>query len=1069
MEINKASWTADDYSPLITGKAAEKLADSAIAPLVAWARGYATISSRDETKPVLSTFGMVETGNAKNTLVNQIKYVFNSGRDDEDVLVLPWYSAADVINNETSSSLKPKLVQLRPSFTVAKEGQKAPKYINGAGMTSPMELHPATPVDWPEHNTRVLITEGLPKADSALTAMIIASGVSRAELSDRAVLTLENPVANARKKLAEIMANIPREKRTLITGIVGVANWNEERDWRALHIRDRHVIVAFDADVKENYNVWQQAERIFDRITNKQGVPYILDLNSSLALSLKLKANFPAEEKLGIDDFLSHVGDWGNILDMFGDLPPAPPLPLESRFQDGDWVVVDEPDKKMVVKYSKQTDEMGNSRLVAKPQSPLIGRVVSITSTRAPREEEMTKGKMIYGVKADSSCVVEIMWLDKTGQQRTVEVSGPIEMLSERPDRWRNLKVDVPDMLHRHPKWPPAQNDALSWLGAIKAHREEETVERFAWSAMGWAPTDKGEPVFIVGDQVLGATRTDEETAQVAINDRSMPQSRDYGVIDLYPELVDPENTGEVYEPGLKRYNAQVVNDIEQIVTALCIADVWKDPAYGPLVLAAMFRPTLPVRPTTTMWLYGTPGSGKSWTAGIMMSAWQSSPGVWGAHHLPGSATDTPVAVEQAVSRTPIWVADDLAPSPDSRTAVTQETAISALVRSVHSGSGKLRGTADMTLRERNDPRALLIATGEYDPSVASIRERSILMSFRKGILNDMSVHAMEELCNVKGLPARVTAAMIRFAFIPQTITNAPSDALDGRWVEVVGEPKFNGQTWEGRVLAMMAYRDSLELAAKQFLFDRHGTDKSTSSRQSKLLADLALTLKYLARLYRHCGGSNENILIQLEEIDAKNSVSTTGLARLFDYAAESLAEHKTLTPGKTLIACLRDLLDSKIAHVENATEPGLPPFPGVQYDSLNRSLGWEFDRGRDVWVSRGVSIGKAGLVSSTGELAIWFHKSNSFDEAKRRYPDRILPGQKAKVAWMSAWSDGVCFGKQQGGGDQPEVYAHASSVNEPSLKGAVRGVPVLTSTLLDASFEEEEESEVVADSEEVF
>src|SRR5699024_7987292 len=111
------------------------------------------------------------------------------------------------------------------------------------------------------------------------------------------------------------------------------------------------------------------------------------------------------------------------------------------------------------------------------------------------------------------------------------------------------------------------------------------------------------------------------------------------------------------------------------------------------------------------------------------------------------------------------WVSDDLAPSPDRNQASREEASMGDLIRSIHNGVGKRRMNADMTAREVNNPRALLIVTAENEPSVSSVGDRMIMLKFGEGVLHtytkvtDLLVEMKITVCQ----PARLSQAFIRW------------------------------------------------------------------------------------------------------------------------------------------------------------------------------------------------------------------------------------------------------------------------------------------------------------------
>src|SRR5699024_12057842 len=92
-----------------------------------------------------------------------------------------------------------------------------------------------------------------------------------------------------------------------------------------------------------------------------------------------------------------------------------------------------------------------------------------------------------------------------------------------------------------------------------------------------------------------------------------------------------------------------------------------------------------------------------------------------------------------AVSITPIWTIDDLAPSPSRRAAESQETAITDIIRSTFNASPKMRMTREMGTRKAAKPAAQLIITAENELSIPSAAQRSIGLRIGRGSLNHSS------------------------------------------------------------------------------------------------------------------------------------------------------------------------------------------------------------------------------------------------------------------------------------------------------------------------------------------
>ncbi len=170
----------------------------------------------------------------------------------------------------------------------------------------------------------------------------------------------------------------------------------------------------------------------------------------------------------------------------------------------------------------------------------------------------------------------------------------------------------------------------------------------------------------------------------------------------------------------------QFVADARSVFDAYVTNGAWADPAYGILGIAAMLRPTLPLHPTSVIYAYGPPNSGKSHWASFVMSGWQREGGTWTGDSLPGSANDSLAAMEDSIARVPIWVADDLAPSPSRGRQESRESALTDIIRSVHNHASRRRMDG-VSGRQRvtHAPTALLVITAENELDSASAIQRA--------------------------------------------------------------------------------------------------------------------------------------------------------------------------------------------------------------------------------------------------------------------------------------------------------------------------------------------------------
>src|SRR5699024_10231607 len=134
-------------------------------------------------------------------------------------------------------------LQLRPENDPP-EGSSWAKYMFLAGSGTAIDAHPATPASWfADASSPVLLTEGVVKADSALTALLRHAGSDDAELSTAVGAT------DPRDRLRELLEQVPAEERILVLAIPGVQSWRRNDEWNTLGLREREAIICFDGDI----------------------------------------------------------------------------------------------------------------------------------------------------------------------------------------------------------------------------------------------------------------------------------------------------------------------------------------------------------------------------------------------------------------------------------------------------------------------------------------------------------------------------------------------------------------------------------------------------------------------------------------------------------------------------------------------------------------------------------------------------------------------------------------------------------------------------------------------------
>jgi hypothetical protein len=730
-----------------------------------------------------------------------------------------------------------------------------------------------------------------------------------------------------------------------VVSLIGVTGWHHHPERAQIDLTGRAVLIGFDGDVRSNFNVWSQADKLWRHLAAAGATPALLDIADA--------APAPGGAPAGLDDYLAGVGSHRSLMRLARtELPPAPdrgrPEPAA-----GDWRINEQ---------TRCAEEFVVSRAGQgwagdwQPRTRLAGRVQGILTRRSVSDREAATGQPDpdAGTGPGSTSVrLEVEWFDPdTGQPGRATVVGPAGLLADDPRDWHRDTHggDVPAQLLAHPDWPPDR----AWLTAVKNHRRTATETRTVWDHMGWVPAGTGSPVYVVGGQVIGAHGFTT----------SVLPGVDDGV------LAGADRVG-VIEPG----DDQQLRAVVMEVLDAYLNGTWSDKRVAALVLAAALRPVAARHCHAVVSLVGPKGHGKSFTAAAIMSFWQGRPGAWAPNRLPGSAQDTVASTELAVSRANIWVVDDLAPSPNRRTADAEQDRMGTLIRNVHNRAAKRRSTPGMRARAVHDPRALLIVTAENDTMVSSVNDRVIRVPITRGSLDrDSAVDRMRDLM------ASGRAAMVTFAAIRAMAALSTGDLLstDGTWA---GHVAF----WN--LEFRLATNEAEQVMAG-----------GAAARHQDLAADICLGLTVWNRLLNSLGMQAEAATV----LDLSDEV--------YSLVADHHRAQQATSPGQAILIAVRSLLAAGLAHVQSVDTPGAPPMPGgPEAAVINSRLGWVHAADG---TSRpgGPTIGY--LVNPSGARGIPPHvlldPKNSFAQAHRQYPDLIPYGSTEQMAWNSAWTDGL-------------------------------------------------------------
>jgi hypothetical protein len=242
--------------------------------------------------------------------------------------------------------------------------------------------------------------------------------------------------------------------------------------------------------------------------------------------------------------------------------------------------------------------------------------------------------------------------------------------------------------------------------------------------------------------------------------------------------------------------------DLKQVVTDF--VDGRADQRAAATILAAGIRPLLPVRPATTVYLTGGPGSGKS-AAAIQATSFCVLP-----DQMIDLRSRTGAATEDAVASYPIWVTDDFA-DLDQRELNAREASVAFLIRSVHNGRPGHRTNRSASGPQAHTPQALLIVVAEHLSTSFAVRQRSINVDFG-GQPDRIDAPTIAQ----KNARSRVAGGIVAMLSCP--------DAVDH----------------------VEAQRTAMKSAAL-VVFREHGVNAEMYARASMVAADLMLGLSILS------------------------------------------------------------------------------------------------------------------------------------------------------------------------------------------------------------------------------
>ncbi|GKV72972.1 hypothetical protein [Pseudarthrobacter sp. NCCP-2145] len=945
------NWTAEDYSAFITGSGAKKLADSGVAPLIAAARGYLRIDSTNfttEMKKMDMSLATKQGKRLKRCIVGEAS----------DGMQMPWYSVADLQSaHRRNEKVEPFTYQIRPAKPEDNEHGKPIKYEFKSNTGTPLDLHPGTPIDWIDTTPVVMFAEGMLKGDSAISAYLRSTGVSWTDLEFDGSF---DPV----EKVRSLMNAIPEEGRVLIVSIAGINNAHQHAvDWREIDLKGREGWIAFDADLEINPFVHAAAKKLYEQLDEKSKMKLIKFLNPTVT-----SGDNGSMAKAGVDDYLAESGDWNMLLKQLTvNMPPAPARNADEK--PGAFRV--SPGGHSVEECVPINDGPGDqvSRYVWQERVDLGGRILSMEVRRQPTDEEMLTGVFNPNVSVDVEdrmVEVEVSW-SRHGVDGTAVITGPQTILNFPPADWIRQGATIPRDLLLHPSWPPRAAKGEAWLAGIKRHKRDERVSRTRWMQMGWVPVENDYPAYVINDQVVGDAGFGS-TAVSGIDKEALPVAGSYGVgTDRLDGSWDDDE-----------YKAIVEKDFRAVMDAYITSGAWTDESAAVLVLAGGLRPTVPLRPKSTLFFWGPKGTGKSYSAQARMYFWARRKSAW-QDMLPGSAKDTQAYTENAIAHTPIWVIDDLAPSTLKRQAEAEDAKITDITRAIFNNATKGRMNADMTSRKVNKPIAQLIITAENELITPSVKERLIPVFIGKGKLHSdrEKTDRIITMAHEDGTQARFTSHVLRY------IRHVAMNYRGG---------------WAGYMTHLQQVRANMKHSVTAVMREL-GASTGSLERTSTLASDVLLTLAVLEEMAIDLGMEPEFI----------DQFAIGGLCdSVIRLVADAHAENQQSAPGASLIRALHSLLATGLAHVISGDDPTRPPIVGNEEGEglMNDRLGWKTGGSDGTLRPVGPTIGT--VVTVKGQKVILFDPMSAFSKAQAAFPSLIQHGQGTGSGWASVWDEGL-------------------------------------------------------------
>ena len=320
----------------------------------------------------------------------------------------------------------------------------------------------------------------------------------------------------------------------------------------------------------------------------------------------------------------------------------------------------------------------------------------------------------------------------------------------------------------------------------------------------------------------------------------------------------------------------------------------------------------------------------------------------------------------------------------------------------------------DMTAKATPPPMSLFILTAENEHRIASIRQRVVTIEFT-GLNNGFKENA-DRLAKLSTTSSRVTAAIIRM-FIKEGEKKG--------WAKMVTQLKGDQAT-------------AVDMARAILTTGKGKIPESTATRPSGIAGDLSLGLLGLEMLCRE---------LKLEDIADSLTWDAGALScHLAEQVKLGNQGRDQETPGQILISCVRMLLASGQAHIQNLDNPGEPPVTDDDNAArINSTLGWRAI-GADIR-PQGPTIGWYTWLKPAGESeaveVLVISRDDAFNAAQKSYPSMIQFGASQLTSWKNAWDLNLIHPAYVGKRPSAGVVKQFRATNGDGSRGRIDGIPL--------------------------